>query len=291
MSSSSSYFIPTATQNDNSDSNPSFQSYTLVIPTVSHASVPQLATDLLLASHDLGLTKVGRLDTCGDVIPFVGAADQDSPASSSTQTTQGGLSAPLEVYSSPARQLAVVQQRSPVIKSRKAAFVNKLATWVRQQNFNQVLILSSLDAALRVDQELQTPVVHAFPSSKSSTPATPLMDALKAQVPPFLDSKATARSTSTVDPSSIDLPSGSGVTNRLLSALSQSSQPLPVGALLAFAAEGDNRQDAHLLARLTYSLLTGSRPTTAASEQQPTFKEPSSWEGIYGNTYDQSVYG
>lgn len=251
-----------------------------MIPTVSHASVPQLATDLLLSSDKLSLANVGRLDTSGDLIPFVGSSEASASTSSSSE---GGLVTPLEVYSNASLKLTVLQQRSPVIKSRKGAFVAKLTAWIKQQGFSQVLILSSIDASLRVDDELQTPFVHAVPE-KSRSSSTAVLDSLKEHFPAFQLADADEKPPSGGRFSR--LPSSTGLATRLLTALSSDEgDAVPVGALLLFAAEGDNRLDAHQLAAKAHGLISSH------SQPHGPFAEPNSWKGVYGNAYDQSVYG
>lgn len=71
------------------------------------------------------------------------------------------------------------------------------------------------------------------------------------------------------------LPS-SGITRRLLAALLEDSPSTEVSAVLMYVAEGDNRFDAHVLARATAKVLNVDIP-----EDQ--WKEPISWNlGLYG---------
>lgn len=285
----SQYFVPVSSGGSSSKAG-SFQGHTLIIPTVSHASVPQLATDLLLNAPELSVTKVGRLNVSGDVIPFVGPDEST------------GLTTALEVYSNHPQKLTVLQQRSPVIKSRKANFVKQLTRWIQEENFKQVLILSSIDASLRVDDELNTPVVHALHAERSAS-ATDLLEKLQSSCPPWMDAENQNQSR-IQSKAGHSLPTSTGLAGRLLNALSNSNSSeandlasIPVGVLLLFAAEGDNRTDAHLLARTAFHLLTDSEPTglrtlaAAAHAQQDLFREPASWAGVFGNAYDQRVYG
>lgn len=102
------------------------------------------------------------------------------------------------------------------------------------------------------------------------------------------------------------IPSSStGITRRLLSDLtstapvdetaSKSPSPsgLPVGVLLLFAAEGDNRPDAHYLAGAVAELLRGIGTATRSKVSAPTmrFAEPPSWAGLFGNSFDQALFG
>ncbi|CAO1614246.1 unnamed protein product [Sympodiomycopsis kandeliae] len=283
------YFIPIANGRSSSKLE-SFEGHTLIVPTVSHASVPQLATDLLLNAANLSLTKSGRLDVSGDLIPFVGPDDLT------------GLTTPLEVYTNHSRRLTVLQQRSPVIKSRKANFVRRLTSWIQKENFRQVLIVSSIDASLRRDDELNTPFVHALHEDDSPTTPT-LLRKLQSTCPAWKYSHGQDRSEAETRHSH-RLPVSTGLAGRLLDALSRSKSneanqipSIPTGVLLLFAAEGDNRADAHLVARTACRLLAESEADTLGTStssphtHQNSFCEPASWAGVFGNAYDQRVYG
>lgn len=265
-----------------------FSNHTLVIPTVSHASVPQLAVDLLLHSKDLSLDKIGCLDTSGDLVPFVGEAEDRNQSAGTI-----GLSTPLEVYSSPSHNLTFLQQRSPVFQSRKRAFVRKLSRWIKHQRFTQVLILSSVDASLRFDGEMQTTVTHALPAAGD---LTPLLRSLQSRFPVFEGVNEQTKpgvAESHSSSHSKRLPSSTGLAGQLLTSLSDAeTAAVPVGALLLFAAEGDNRQDAQHFASVAFELLSSGRDGRSGDTNTPhQFVEPRSWRGVYGNAYDQSVYG
>lgn len=290
----------------------SFEGHTLLLPTVSHASVPQLAVDLLITDASLGLKRVGRLDAAQDLIPFVGFDEGSS----------SGITTPLEVYSNPARKLTVIQQRSPVLKTRKSAFVRRLSEWIRSQGFAQTLILSSIDASLRLDAELemQQPVVQYVPASSSTSQqstSAPLLSQMSKKLPaltPVNPSPSGAQgfpaqpSTETAEKAIMpkrDFPPSTGLTHRLLSALVSPSpakakadtgadRPVPCGALFIFVAEGDNRPDAHYQAALALDLWESSSSPSGAGNnaaQVRTFTEPQSWRCLFGNTFDQALFG
>lgn len=110
------YFVPVDTAVSSDTLKNLFAGHTLLLPTVSHASVPQLAVDLLLQPqpHLLqqpcyplrNLKHVGRLDVAGDVFPFVGTSEE------------GGMVTSVEVYSDASSKVTLLQQRSPVLKVR-----------------------------------------------------------------------------------------------------------------------------------------------------------------------------
>lgn len=84
------------------------------------------------------------------------------------------------------------------------------------------------------------------------------------------------------DPTSLDLQSdhiplmpSSGLTRRLLAALTAEST-VDVSAILMYVAEGDNRFDAHVLARAVAKVLH-------IEKAEDKWKEPISWNlGLYG---------
>lgn len=77
---------------------------------------------------------------------------------------------------------------------------------------------------------------------------------------------------------------GGGLTRRILSSLPQ-TWSIPTAALLQFVLEGDNREDAHLLAAVVAKVLGIDH---AISE----WKRPGSWEqGLFGTPHEQTLYG
>ncbi|CAI9104425.1 OLC1v1003093C1 [Oldenlandia corymbosa var. corymbosa] len=108
---------------------------TLVLPALSVGNVGQLAVDLLISS--LRAERIGYLDD-PNVLPGVGNnAYSPSPP--------GDLTLPLEVYCSKPHGLALIQQRSPVIKGSMIDFAKNLAKFAAANQKKHVIILSSLD--------------------------------------------------------------------------------------------------------------------------------------------------
>ncbi|PWN22199.1 hypothetical protein BCV69DRAFT_281210 [Microstroma glucosiphilum] len=271
---------------------PDFTGHVLVVPVVSHACIPQLAVDLLINSPELKLQRVARLDATRDLIPFVG----------SDEGGNGGLTTSLEVYSDPSSKLTVIQQRSPVLKARKRPFSKRFTSWVRSQGFAQVLILSSVDNALRTEEEMnsqQSLFRHiSVSSTSSSSTSSALLAQLSASVPELGHFPGKEGEKETPIPSS-----STGITRRLLADLTstipsdetaaKTPTQLDVGVLLLFAAEGDNRPDAHYLAGAVAELLRGTGTGTQSKGQASSFRfaEPPSWAGLFGNSFDQALFG
>jgi len=245
----------------------SFASSTLVLPIVSTGNVAQLAVDLLIAS--LGLRRVGILD--GRDLLSVAGAREDGEA---------GITTPLEIFGKDGSQFYVVQQRSPVLKARKEHFISSIISFVQQNQFGSLLVLSGVDVSIRSDQQMSNPTFHLIPSHTSSLPSS--LSSLSTLVPPYrapvkLDLPSSREQTQQTD---VPLIPGGGLTRRLLSSLPPS---LPTGVLLEYVLEGDNRADALMLANVTAKVL---------GLENLTWKEPSSWQqGLFGTPHDQTLFG
>ncbi|PWY99365.1 hypothetical protein BCV70DRAFT_200941 [Testicularia cyperi] len=313
------FYIPVAKPGASSSSaNTLFQGATLLIPAVSIGSVPQLTVDLLLQSDDLALKKVGRLDP-SFCVPFVGAQEPSPAHHGST-----GLCTALEVFAND-QGLVVIQQRSPVLKSLESEYIAALTTWIGSVGIDQVLWVTSLDAGARIDSELHTPVLSLLPNTTSAAPPTsssssstsksaPIVDRVRTAFPTFSPPSHDheyARGAAATDNSSsyaTDVPyiPGSLVTRKLLRHLNASSANTPLkfqfAAILYFSAEGDTRPDAHLLASLiTRDILSlplhtiadnnNSNDADADADGQLVWKEPPSWNSLFGPPPSSDLYG
>lgn len=160
-------------------------------------------------------------------------------------------------------------------------------------------------------------------SSASSSSSSALLARLSASIPELGRSPGETEEEEEGAP----IPSSStGITRRLLADLTstnpteeaaevqtQTQTHLPtgtaVGVLLLFAAEGDNRPDAHYLAGAVAELLRATREETETETGPGTersskgqaqgqseapmvrFTEPPSWAGLFGNGFDQALFG
>ncbi|WVR03524.1 hypothetical protein IAU60_000516 [Kwoniella sp. DSM 27419] len=253
---------------------------TLIVPAVSLGNVPQLTSDLLIAS--LGMRRVGFVGKGDTVAPFAGRGDDG-------EIVTGGL----ELYGQEGSELYVLQQRAPTLKSRKDEHVELLRDFIASHGFSFALLLTSLDAASQDDAQLLTPHQRIVPPS-SHGPSSPHQQRLESLLPPLRLNLSpdtpyrSPESSSSAAPYPPFLPAA-GLTRRLLAALSQSQ--VIHGAITAWCVEGDNRGDATSLA--------GSVLAVLGIGNEVELREPPSWDGLFGTTsgwsggqgQDSELYG
>ncbi|KAK3820186.1 MAG: PAC2 family-domain-containing protein [Benniella sp.] len=156
---------------------------TLIVPSVSIGNVPQLTTDLLLAT--LALDRVGCIED-ENVIPVVGPADRPHESSLSSSSLSAassgagatsGLSLAVEVFQTKDGQWTVIQQRSPTARHRSHYYVDNLVQFIKDAGFGQVVLLASADGARRIDIQLRSssPVRYISSQALSKT----LLDTIK----------------------------------------------------------------------------------------------------------------
>jgi len=238
----------------------SFQNATIIIPMVSTANLGQLAVDLLVSS--LGLERLGIFDS-EFVFPVVGGREDGST----------GVTTPLELFGKEGFPFYFLQQRSPVIKSCKSNFVASLISFVQKQQFSSVLILSGLDLSHRDDSHMLARAYHLLPISNAAPgSSSEPVSRLSSFIPPYTEKNGLTN---------LHLPS-SGITKQLLQSLPASSFP-STGVVLQYVLEGDNREDAYLMATIVARVL---------GLQEFEWKEPRSWkQGLFGAPHDQTLFG
>ncbi|KAG6333633.1 hypothetical protein ID866_5458 [Astraeus odoratus] len=113
----------------------------LLVPIVSVANVAQLTVDLFTIT--LGLQRVGVFDA-KYLVPVVGACEDRGP----------GITMPLELFGSDNSSIAVIQQRSPVLKSSKQDFTDALLEFIRTSCVSAVIFLGGVDMSNRTDAQM-----------------------------------------------------------------------------------------------------------------------------------------
>ncbi|KAF8639494.1 hypothetical protein AX17_001399 [Amanita inopinata Kibby_2008] len=243
---------------------------TLVIPIVSTANVSQLAADILIASFSL--KRLATFDP-SYFVPVIGGRDDEEP----------GVTLPFELYGHDGTDLVVIQQRSPVLKSRKQDFVNALLDFIKSSGVAAALFLSGVDVSNRTDAQMLTPTYQTQPQNTPLLASSPLRSLNSLPIPTYTSPVPQHPQTGD-DGAKIPFIPGGGLTRRLLSSL-PGDWPIPTAALLQFVLEGDNTADAQLLAAVVAKVVGLD---SVISE----WKQPSSWkQGLFGTPHEQTLYG
>ncbi|TRM69476.1 PAC2 family-domain-containing protein [Schizophyllum amplum] len=243
----------------------------LILPVVSTANVSQLAVDLLIASY--GLKRLATLDP-SYLVPVIGASEYDP----------SDLASPIEVYGTENASFAVIQQRSPVLKTHKQDFIDAILSFVNQSGVSALVTLSGVDMSNRMDEQMMIPTYHIIPTGASSLQSSPLHTLSDLPIPPYSSPVPQFLSQSSASSSEGAIPfiPGGGLTRRLLSSLPK-EWSIPTVALLHFVLEGDNRSDAHLLAAVVARVI---------GVDSKGWRQPPSWSmGLFGTPQDQTLYG
>lgn len=220
----------------------------LVIPSISIANIPQLASDLLI--HTLDFVKVATLSD-KYLYPFVSPVDYTPD---NAESGPKGISLGLEVYFSEKHQISMLQQRSPLIPGFALNHVEEvLVPFIEAGKFKHIVFLSLSDAGL---------VEHIAPGGISIyTNEDLLNDSLtglhisESEIQPL--GKSPGRDTQ--------------YEEGLVKACSKNGN---FSIIVSYVYEGDNFFDAHVLATKVAEVLEISPGP---------WKTPVSWFGVYGD--------
>lgn len=258
-------FYNPISDNDNTNH---WSDYTLIVPLCTVGNVGQLACDLLISTLlDKDSCKlVGRIYSPA-LMPVVGpnAYDDfdDSPIKQPTTST--------EVYESVAKKLVIIQQRTTYFRELKHLYIKDFVQWVHRCQFSNVLVLTSSFAQCNPDTENlgQQTMIPYYIVTKNSKSTGQLQLLNLRQVPDEKESRA-LRNGLTYLP-------GSGLTKSLIVAFDESM--IPATFLVQFCSEGENTQDAYVMADVVDRLLLldiqdGNKATGSAGDS---WVEPCSW--------------
>jgi len=177
----------------------------------------------------------------------------------------------------------VMQPRSPVLKSRKDAYIEAFFQFVSDSQFSAVLFLSGVDVSNRTDEQMNAVTYYIDPPNSPSWDSTPLKTITDLRIPVYT-SLVAQHPMSPSNEGPIPFIPGGGLTRRTLSSL-PAILPVPVGALLQFVAEGDNRTDAYSMAHAVASVLK-------LNGEIRVWLQPKSWQqGLFGTPQGQTLYG
>jgi len=248
------------------------QGLVLVVPMVSTANLPQLAVDLLISS--LGLE---RVEVLGELAKYL------IPVAGGREDGEVGITTPIELFSKPGGNYSYcfLQQRSPVMKARKREFIESFVQFVITRKFSSILLLTGVDLTNRTDAHMIAPAYYLLASDGQEQDAT--VSKLTTLVQSYLPAGSPHPFSSPQSSESFALPS-SGLTVPVLRAFHSNSAVPPAATIIQYVLEGDNREDAAVMATIT------SRALGIADQFD--WKEPSSWkQGLFGAPHDQTLFG
>ncbi|THU95392.1 hypothetical protein K435DRAFT_755914 [Dendrothele bispora CBS 962.96] len=241
----------------------------LIVPIVSTANVSQLAVDLLIVS--LGLRRQAVINP-DYFIPLVGGTEDDEP----------GITTPSELYGKDGIQVVVIQQRSPILKAKKQEYIDHFLKFIQESGVAAVLFLAGVDLSNRTDDQMLTPIYQLQPVNTPPLNSSPLQALTTLPIPVYQSPVPQKPGAEDTEPLVPFIP-GAGLTRRILSSIPK-AWSVPTAALLRFALDGDNREDALSFATVT-AKIAGIQPTGVE------WRQPKSWTGLFGTPHDQTLYG
>jgi proteasome assembly chaperone 2 len=295
---------------------------------VSAANVGQLAADLLIASLALERIGAFDPSDLVPVVGGRESGEEGitTPLERTCRLRCNDASLELRrhtVYGKKDLALVVVQQRSPALKvsllwlflarsltgimivAKRAVHVVSpllpLLLWFRWRALyvrgglyrplgrTDAVSLLSHTARVFLTSHHRAPIYHLLPPSSPPLANTPLSELGQLPIPAFVPFSSTYGLNAHSKPATDKVPivPGGGLTRRLLSSL-PSPFP-PTVALLQFVMEGDNREDAKLLATAVARILGES---VLAKLPPAGWQEPGSWKmGLFGTEADSTLYG
>eukprot|EP01101_Sappina_pedata_P005319 TRINITY_DN2396_c0_g1_i2.p1 TRINITY_DN2396_c0_g1~~TRINITY_DN2396_c0_g1_i2.p1 ORF type:complete len:262 (-),score=98.10 TRINITY_DN2396_c0_g1_i2:70-855(-) len=242
---------------------PDFSNSTLVLPTESIGNVGQLAIDLITSTTSC--PKVGYLEDEA-IVPIIGGGED--------------LSLSLEVYlfqsSQPQDNVVLVQQRSPIVKNQNKQFAKRLVEWIVKSNFKRVVLLSSRDASLRIDCQLNgTQFRYVSLNSKDDS-------SLQSRGFVHLESEEGISKVSQAISRHGTFPSRFFEEFELR--LEKGEAAPEILGLICFCNEGDNRPEARAMSdgvNVILGMANGGEIERDAAGIR--WKEPASWQKLFGS--------
>eukprot|EP00887_Chlorella_sp_A99_P000755 scaffold5.g755.t1 len=226
---------------------------TLVLASEGPGNVGQLAADLLASTF--AAQRIGWLDDDA-LLPAVGAAGG------------GRLAMALELYALPGGGAFLLQQRAPAAPGLQRALGERLAAWAADSGFRQVVVLGSLDAALRRDAQLAGSQLRWWaPAATSELRERCTAAGLAPLEAGWFAERAEEEHLLPPWPALVQLR------------LQQHTGGPAVAAVLIFAAEGENLADAHQLAAAA-ARVAGLAPGEGGGE--PRWVPPQTWQYVFG---------
>lgn len=238
--------------------------FTVIIPSVSVANVPQLAVDLLISNllQRNQAQLVGRIRSpC--LRPIAGPNPYDifsaHPSSS------------CEVYVTSAYRAVILQVRTPPYSETRKLFSQKLAEWIRDQGFGTILLLTSSFAQCLTELDLDNPgqVIKYMTG----------VQAAGSESEEVLQQHEVRPQTTNTPAGPVHIP-GSGFGYSLFQILKEAGHNVVM--LVHYCSEGDNRPDAQKLVRVVGNGLLGVEDVK--------WVEPVSWNNMFGSEIRSDIF-
>ncbi|KAB2043127.1 hypothetical protein ERO13_D02G235800v2 [Gossypium hirsutum] len=265
---------------------------TLLLPALSIGNVGQLAVDLLVSS--MKAERIGYLDD-PFVLPCVGN-DAYGPIPC------GDLALPLEAYESAFSRVALLQQRSPVVKGRMVEFAKNLANFAAASGKKHVVLLSSLDFGKWQKIDMSSgPQIYYLSSINPDGRDDNCEQLGWKRLQEYNPAQRCWKYLSTLAEGNTMLESNLPFEDELEDEDYYPSLPfaalfsclkakgLKVTCLLCYCSEGDNIQDAFHLAEAACRLL-GLNPNAFPGNGSGGWVIPFSWHTVYGPPPDTSIF-
>ncbi|CAF4198016.1 unnamed protein product, partial [Adineta steineri] len=121
-----------------------WKDYTLILPSICHCYVGQLAIDTLI--NTLHMKSVRVLNwTC--VEPVIAYDPYEN-------TNKENFAFGIEVYEETNLKLLVIQQRGSIVSGKRQEFVDELLTFFKNEQLKEIIILTAFNAVERNDSQL-----------------------------------------------------------------------------------------------------------------------------------------
>lgn len=234
---------------------------TLILPSISHANLPQLTIDLIL--HTFPFVKVDSLDSTF-LYPFASPIDHIRG-----QPQPQGISTPLDLYFCEELGLSLVQQRSPVIPTYQQNFHSQLIKFINDTGFDKVVLLDSKDHAFLGGFMGNCPVAVYIGTDSTDEELDLLLRQLS-----LADNDEEQDSPNRIVQNDKDEIKDTFTDTVAQLILSLKDSNVAVTALIGYIYEGDNTPDAKIMAGKVSKLLSLGK--------KGDWCLPMSWNGVYG---------
>lgn len=234
--------------------------YKLIMPVCAVANIGQLACDLIISTllDKKEAQLIGRIYSPA-LMPVVGpnAFSLRGPPTSST-----------EVYESKKHKLIIIQQRTTYFKNLKQIYINELVNWIKESNFDNVLVLTSSFAQCNPDTSvLGGPILLGSIHSIQTSLFEPDDRWKRVNLKPVPDVKHLKL----VKEDGLTYLPGSGMTKALVKAFEKAF--IPASFIVDFCSEGMNMEDCYEVVNIVDSLIGLAHGRTGGNKLPEQFQK------------------